>query len=283
LEALLTSNQSAIYAAMFAATFCGVALWESFFSRRKLQVPIRTRWLGNAFLLGTTTVLHWGIFSGVGIGSSMVAAQQGWGILRLADIPYWASFLVAILLLDLGHYLIHYAFHRVPILWRMHRLHHTDQDFDVSTAVRFHPFEAVLEHAMNLTVILLLGPPVLAAILFQFSYVITTFWVHGNLRMPGETDRYLRWLLITPEMHRTHHSQSIEESNSNYGGLFSFWDRLFGLYVDEPALGHVGMAIGQPGFTGMEHNRIGTMLMNPFLPAEELPGELETIAAGSQE
>jgi sterol desaturase/sphingolipid hydroxylase (fatty acid hydroxylase superfamily) len=117
---------------------------------------------------------------------------------------------------------------------------------------------------MNLAVILLLGPPVLAVMLFHFSYALTTFWVHGNLRMPGDIDRRLRWLFITPDMHRTHHSQDPAETNSNYGGLFSIWDRLFGNYVDAPALGHEGMAIGLPESSGPEHNRIDMMLLNPF-------------------
>jgi sterol desaturase/sphingolipid hydroxylase (fatty acid hydroxylase superfamily) len=284
-EELLLNNEPAIYAAMFTGSFCIVALWESFTPRRKLVAPISLRWFSNACLLVITTVLLWAIYPAIGIGSSVLAANQGWGILRYVELPYWLAFVLSILLLDLGHYLIHYAFHRIPVLWRMHRLHHTDQDFDVTTAVRFHPFEAALEPGMNLVVVLLLGPPILAVLLFQFSYLITIFWVHGNLRMPGDTDRYLRWLLVTPDMHRTHHSQDSAESNSNYGGLFSVWDRLLGNYVDGPALGHEGMAIGQPGFTGPEHNRIDMMLMNPFLSDEcaEEESDVSTVAVATQE
>jgi sterol desaturase/sphingolipid hydroxylase (fatty acid hydroxylase superfamily) len=273
-EELILTHESGIYAVMFAATFCVVALWESAVPRRKLVAAIRSRWFGNACLLGTSTALFWTLFPAAGIGSSVIAAQQGWGLLQLVSLPYWLAFVISIIVLDLGHYFIHYAFHHIPVLWRMHRLHHTDQDFDVTTAVRFHPFEAGLEASMNLAVIVLLGPPVLAVILFQFSYVLTTFWVHGNLCMPGESDRYLRWLFITPEMHRTHHSQDTAETNSNYGGLFSLWDRLFDNYVDAPALGHEGMAIGLPEFTGPEHNRIDMMLLNPFLQPAPSTGRI---------
>lgn len=276
MEQLLLAHQSAIYTVMFLATFCTVALWELFAPRRELKSPIRLRWLGNACLLGTTTLLYWAILPAAGIGSAVVAAQQGWGIFHLVSLPYWLVFALSIMLLDLGHYVIHFAFHRVPVLWRMHRLHHTDPDFDVTTAVRFHPLEAGLETCMNLVVILLVGPPLLAVILFQFSYVLTTFWVHGNLRMPCHTDRYLRWLFITPEMHRTHHSQDPAETNSNYGGLFSIWDRLFGNYVDAPALGHEGMAIGLPEFADSEHLRIDMMLLNPFLEASSAAGGYAT-------
>jgi sterol desaturase/sphingolipid hydroxylase (fatty acid hydroxylase superfamily) len=155
------------------------------------------------------------------------------------------------------------------LLWRMHRLHHTDQDFDYSTAVRFHPGEALLEHGANLAVILLVGPPLLAVMLFALSYLLTTFWVHGNLRMPGNFDRLIRRVLVTPDMHRTHHSQVAAETNSNYGGLFSCWDRLFGTYVDAPKAGHEGMAIGLPEFLDQRHIRLGWMLANPWLDPQQ--------------
>jgi len=268
-ESFLLANQSAIYACIFLGTLGAVALWELVSPRRDLRASMRVRWSGNFALLFLNSGLMWLVYPGFGIGAALVASGQGWGLLRLVEMPYWLQFALAIVLLDLGHFGIHYAFHRVPALWRLHRLHHTDQDFDFSTAVRFHPGEALLEHGANLTIIFVVGPPVLAVMLFVFSYLLTTFWVHGNIRMPANLDRRIRRLFITPDMHRTHHSQVEAETNSNYGGLFSCWDRLFGTYVDEPRAGHEGMAIGLPEFLAERHLRLGWMLANPVLNPTE--------------
>jgi sterol desaturase/sphingolipid hydroxylase (fatty acid hydroxylase superfamily) len=268
-ESFLLANQSAIYTCLFLGTLGVVALWEYVSPRRDLRASMRVRWSGNFGLLLINSGLSWMVYPGFGIGAAIVASGQGWGVLRLFEMPYWLQFLTAIVLLDLGHFGIHYLFHRVPVLWRMHRLHHTDQDFDYSTAVRFHPGEALLEHGANLAVILLVGPPLLAVMLFALSYLLTTFWVHGNLRMPGNCDRLIRRVLVTPDMHRTHHSQVAAETNSNYGGLFSCWDRLFGTYVDAPKAGHEGMAIGLPEFLDQRHIRLGWMLANPWLDPQQ--------------
>lgn len=268
MESFLQTHQSEIYTCLFFGTFAIVALWELFAPRRKATASLQVRWYSNFGLIFINTALLWVIYPGFGIASSLLAAEQGWGLLRFFDLPYWLAFVVAIALMDLGHYSIHYLVHHVPSLWRLHRLHHTDHDFDLTTSVRFHPGEAVLEYGANLAVIFLLGPPVLAVALFAFGYVMTTAWVHGNIRMPDNWDQRIRLLFITPDMHRTHHSQVYGETNSNYGGLFSFWDRLFGQYVDEPAAGHTGMKIGLKEFTDERHIKLGWMLVNPFMDAE---------------
>ena len=265
MESFLLANHSAIYACVFLGTLGAVALWEHVAPRRPLTASMQVRWAGNFSLLLINSALFWVIYPGFGIGTAIIASGQNWGLLRLVEMPYWLSFAVSIVLLDLGHFGIHYLFHRVPALWRMHRLHHTDHDFDFTTGVRFHPAEAVLEHGANLAVIAIVGPPVLAVMLFVFSYLLTTSWVHGNLRMPAQWDRRIRRLLVTPDMHRTHHSQVAAETNSNYGGLFSCWDRLFDTYVDEPRAGHEGMAIGLLEFRDERHIRLAWMLTNPVL------------------
>lgn len=265
MESFLLANQSAIYACLFLGTLGAVALWEHAAPRRRLTARMETRWAGNFGLLLINSVLFWLIYPGFGIGGAIIAADQDWGLLRRVEMPYWLAFLVSIVLLDLGHFGIHYLFHNVPVLWRMHRLHHSDHDFDVTTGLRFHPTEAVLEHGANLAVIVIVGPPVLAVMLFAFSYLLTTSWVHGNVQMPANWDRRARRVLVTPDMHRTHHSQIEAETNSNYGGLFSWWDRLFGTYVDEPRAGHEGMSIGLPEFRDGRHARLAWMLANPML------------------
>ena len=265
MESFLLANQSAIYTFLFLGTMGVVAFWEYVAPRRELRASMRVRWAGNFGVLCINTVLLWLVYPGFGIGAAIFAADRNWGLMRLVDAPYWLAFLLSIVLLDLGHFGIHFLFHRIPVLWRMHRLHHTDQDFDFTTAIRFHPAEAVLEYGANLVVVLLVGPPVLAVMLFAFSYVLTTSWVHGNIRMPVGSDRRIRRLIVTPDMHRTHHSQVEAETNGNYGGLFSFWDRLFGTYVDEPKAGHEGMAIGLREFDNDRHVSLTWMLANPLL------------------
>ncbi len=146
-------------------------------------------------------------------------------------------------------------------------MHHTDQDFDFTTGARFHPIEAVVEHGANLLVVVLVGAPPLSVAIYVLSYAITTVWVHGNIRMPTGWDRRMRWIVVTPDMHRVHHSQIQRETDSNYGGFMSLWDRLFGTYVDEPVGGHEGMAIGIREFDDPRHIRLGWMLKNPFLSA----------------
>lgn len=267
MEQFLLDHHGVVYSSVFFGTIAVVALWESLAPRRALRASMTTRWTGNFGCLLFGGLLLWSVYAGWGIGASVMAAQYQWGLLHLMDLPYWAEFAIALALLDFGHYAIHWCLHRFEPLWRIHRLHHTDQDFDFTTGWRFHPLEAVLEHGANLLVVLLVGPPVMAVMLFALSYALTTCWVHGNIRMPGNCDSILRRVLVTPDMHRTHHSQIERETNSNYGGLFSLWDRLFGTYVDRPSEGHEGMRIGIREFSDPKHVRFDWMMRNPLLRA----------------
>lgn len=265
-EAFLLANSASVYATLLLVSLGVVALWEHAAPRRPPSDDLGVRWSGNIFLFFLNGVLLWFVYASLGVGASVTAAERGWGLLQQVSVlPPWAEFVVALLLMDVGHYLIHRAFHQIPLLWRMHRLHHTDPDFDFTTGSRFHPFEAVLEHGANLAVVALVGPPVLAVLLFSLSYAVTTALVHGNIRLPSGWDRAARLLFVTPDMHRTHHSQIERETNSNYGGLFSFWDRVLGSYVDEPEGGHEGMRIGLREFSDERHIRLVPMLINPFL------------------
>jgi sterol desaturase/sphingolipid hydroxylase (fatty acid hydroxylase superfamily) len=159
----------------------------------------------------------------------------------------------------------------VPILWRIHRTHHTDLDFDVSTAIRFHPAEALVMTLAKVAAVAAIGAPVSAVIVYELAYPLTTFWVHANVRLPAGWDRAMRWLVLTPDMHRAHHSIVPHELNSNFGGLFSFWDRLFGTYTHEPAAGHLGMRIGLPSFQDHRHLNLDWMLRNPLLAEASAP------------
>lgn len=265
MEVFFTEHQSEIYTWAFLITFGVVALWEGARPRRELTAPLKTRWLNNFGLLTANSLLMWLVYPGFGFASAIVAAEYDVGLLHWFEIPYWIAFVVSILVLDIGHYVIHFAFHHVPVLWRIHRVHHSDPDFDVTTGSRFHPLEGLFEHGANLLVIVLLGPPIAAVMIFVLAYLLTTFWVHGNIRMPGRWDARLRRVMVTPEMHRIHHSERHEETNSNYGGLLSGWDRLFGTYVDQPYGGHEGMIIGLREFREEKHIRLPWMIANPFL------------------
>lgn len=268
LEAFLTTHQITLYTVLFFATLSGVVIWESRAPLRELRTSLRQRWMGNFGIMFINTALIWAVFPGAAVGTSLAVWTADGGLLRWLDVPFWPAFVLGILLMDLSRYTEHFLLHRVGPLWRIHRVHHTDLDFDVTTAVRFHPVEALVTNGTKVAVIAMLGVPVAAVLIYELCYPLTTFWVHANARLPAAVDRAMRWLVQTPDMHRAHHSILPEEQNSNYGGLFSFWDRLFGTYTHEPAAGHLGMRIGLPEFQDVRHLRLPAMLMNPVLDGE---------------
>ena len=265
MERFLLEHASTLYSAFLLSSLALVAIWEHVASRRRLRANMTTRWTSNLSLLFANGVLMWLVYGGWGIAASMAASHQQWGLMHHVALPAWMEVVLALLLLDLGHFAIHWTLHNVPVLWRIHRLHHTDQDFDFTTAARFHPLEAIVETGANLLVVVLVGAPPLSVAIYVLSYAITTVWVHGNIRMPDGWDVRLRRILVTPDMHRTHHSQLQNETNSNYGGFLSLWDRVFGTYVHDPVGGHEGMVIGIREFDDPRHIRLGWMLRNPFL------------------
>jgi sterol desaturase/sphingolipid hydroxylase (fatty acid hydroxylase superfamily) len=275
-EAFVIRHGTTLYTALMLSSLAIVAIWEHLAARRQLRANMATRWAGNLSLLFGNGILMYLVYGGWGIAASVAASQHEFGLMHHVALPMWLEVVLALLLLDLGHFAIHWTLHNLPALWRIHRLHHTDLDFDFTTAARFHPFEAIVETGANLLVVVLVGAPPLSVTLYALSYAATTVWVHGNVRMPDGWDVRFRRILVTPDMHRTHHSQRPSETNSNYGGFLSLWDRLFGTYVHEPAGGHQEMAIGIREFDDPRHIRLGWMLRNPFLR----PTSLRVRAAG---
>lgn len=271
MERLLFDHGSTLYSVFLLSSLAIVAFWEHVAARRRLRAELTTRWAGNFSLLFVNGILMWLAYAGWGIAASMAASKYQGGLMHHVTLPGWMEVIVALLLLDLGHFAIHWVLHKVPLLWRVHRVHHTDQDFDFTTGARFHPIEAIVEHGANLLVVVLVGAPPLSVMIYVLSYAITTVWVHGNVRMPRGWDRRMRWIVVTPDMHRVHHSQIQRETDSNYGGFLALWDRLFGTYVDEPAGGHEGMAIGIREFDDPRHIRLVWMLKNPFLSETAQP------------
>jgi sterol desaturase/sphingolipid hydroxylase (fatty acid hydroxylase superfamily) len=261
----LVSNAATVYAGGFYGALIIVALWEALAPRRRLSGNLRVRWTGNGGVFLLNMFILRALIPLTGIALALVMKEKNWGLFNLVPLPVWLSAASSLLLLDLVHYLTHILLHRIPLLWRCHRMHHTDCDFDFSTGVRFHPFEAVLSTAVTLAIIAILGVPVVAVVLYEVITAMVTFLQHGNVRYPAALDRFMRRLIVTADMHRIHHSSRLTETESNYGVVLPWWDRLFGTYLAEPAAGHENMGVGLHEFQHPRHQAMPWMLAAPFL------------------
>ena len=257
-------NYDLIRLAAFAIVFTAIGLLEILAPRRQLTTPRRPRWFTNLVLgLLNQAVLRL-LFPVLLVSFAGLARQRDWGLLNNLDLPVGALVAVGFLLLDLTIYAQHRLFHRVPMLWRLHRVHHSDLDFDFTTAVRFHPLEIILSMLIKMAVVALLGPPILAVLLFELALSLNALFSHGNIRLPELVDRVLRWVIVTPDFHRVHHSIRVEETNSNYSFNLSCWDRLFRSYRAQPSGGHLNMRIGQEQFPDADELGLGKLLRQPF-------------------
>ncbi|MCB1679010.1 MAG: sterol desaturase family protein [Halioglobus sp.] len=242
-----------------------MALWEVLAPRRQLRVAKPHRWLNNLALVAFNSVALRLLFPATAVATAAFAHAQGWGLINYFETPYVVGLLLAMVALDGVIYLQHVMFHSVPVLWRIHRVHHADLDYDVTTGLRFHPIEIVLSLMVKCAAILLLGPPVTAVVLFEILLNATSLFNHGNVSLPGKTDRVLRWLVVTPDMHRVHHSVEDDEANSNFGFNLPWWDRLFGTYREAPRGGHVKMVIGIRGCRDTDQTvPLPALLLQPF-------------------
>ena len=243
-ESFLMANEAAIRMAFFLGVFALVALWEVLAPRRRLTQRKAIRWANNLGLVIFNTLVLRLLFPAAAVGMAVLAARNGWGLFNYYSVPDWLAVAASVVILDFFIWLQHVMVHAVPVLWRLHRVHHADLDYDVTTGARFHTLEILLSMAIKFAVILLLGPPVMAVVLFEILLNATAMFNHGNIRLPVAVDRWLRWLVVTPDMHRVHHSVEDDETNSNFGFNLPWWDRLFGTYRDQPRLGHEDMVIG---------------------------------------
>ena len=251
----------------FALMFALMATLEFLQPRRALSGQKGHRWLTNFGILGLATITARlvGQLAAplAAVGMAGLAASQGWGLLNIIALPGWAELLLAIVLLDLAIWAQHVITHKVPVFWRMHRVHHADRDIDLTTAIRFHPFEIVLSMLYKAAIVALLGPAVWAVILYEIVLNGAAIFNHANVRLPLWLDRSLRTLVVTPDMHRVHHSIHRDEHDTNYGNLLSVWDRLFGTYTPQPRQGHEGMTIGLPDYQSERPDRIVWSLLLP--------------------
>ena len=265
MDNFISDYEPTIRLGFFFGIFLIMALWEVLAPRRQLTEPKGKRWLNNIGLVALNTLLVRVLFPTAAVGMAQYASQQSWGMLNLLDWPYWLSIVFAVVILDAAIYLQHVMFHAIPACWRLHRVHHADLDFDVTTGARFHPVEIVLSMLIKFAVIILLGPPLVAVVIFEVLLNATAMFNHANVRLPLPLDRIIRWLIVTPDMHRVHHSHLEHETNSNFGFNLSLWDRLFGTYRDQPQDGHTGMVIGIDTWHDPAHCvRLPGMLMMPF-------------------
>ena len=238
------TNETIIRLGAFFGILGVMALWEILAPRRALTVSKAIRWVNNLGIVFFNTFLVWLIFPVVSVGMALIASQQGWGLFNYFELPFWLTVVISIVILDFIIYLQHVMVHAVPALWRLHRVHHADLDFDVTTGGRFHPIEIFLSLLIKFAAIMVIGPPVLAVVLFEVILNGTAMFNHSNVRLPLGLDRVLRWIVVTPDMHRVHHSVEDDEANSNFGFNLPWWDRLFGTYRDQPRAGHQAMTIG---------------------------------------
>jgi sterol desaturase/sphingolipid hydroxylase (fatty acid hydroxylase superfamily) len=250
------------------AAFCGIfavmALWELIGPRRKQTVGRTWRWPNNLGVVLVDTVLVRILFPTTAVALALVANERGIGLLNAVPVPASISLVVSVILLDLAIYFQHVLFHAVPMLWRLHRMHHADLDIDVSTGLRFHPIEILLSMLIKLTVVIALGAPAVAVLMFEILLNATSMFNHSNVRLPLGFDRLLRWFVVTPDMHRVHHSVLTRETNSNFGFNLPWWDRLFGTYRAQPAAGHETMTIGIEQFRDPRELGLDRMLVQPF-------------------
>lgn len=250
---------------LFLGVFVVLAVAETLAPRRALLVAKGKRWFANLAIVLINTVLVRLAAPAAAVGVALAAEQRGAGLLHMVEWPPLLEIVLAVLILDLAIYLQHVMFHAVPLLWRLHRMHHADLDFDVTTGTRFHPVEMLLSLGIKAAVILVTGAPVAAVLLFEILLNVTAMFNHSNIRMPAAVDAVLRLFVVTPDMHRVHHSLDAEETNRNFGFNLPWWDRLFGTYRDQPRLGHDGMVIGTPAFRDVRQcASLGGMLLMPF-------------------
>ncbi len=263
--------ESLIRISAFAGIFAAMALWELLAPRRRQAIRRLVRWPANLGVVLLDTVLVRLVFPTAAVGVAVVADAGRWGMFHAWEVPTWVAVTGSVLVLDLAIYLQHVLFHAVPVLWRLHRVHHADLEFDVTTGTRFHPLEMLLSMAIKIGVVAAIGAPPISVLTFEVLLNATSMFNHGNARLPGPLDGVLRWLVVTPDMHRVHHSVVTGETNSNFGFNLPWWDRLFGTYRAEPAAGHEGMTIGLEQFRDPAELRLDRLLLQPFRRGDRRP------------
>jgi sterol desaturase/sphingolipid hydroxylase (fatty acid hydroxylase superfamily) len=268
MSSFLFEHEPALRIGAFVGVLGAMMVWEGWAPRRARALPRVRRWPSNLGIVALNTALVRVLFPVAAVGVAAIGERRGFGLLQQLAGPAWAKAIAAVLVLDLAIYLQHVMFHAVPLFWRLHRMHHADLDLDATSGVRFHPLEIVLSMGLKCAVVAALGAPAAAVLGFEVLLNATAMFSHGNVRLPLRLDRALRWIVVTPDMHRVHHSVIPDETNRNFGFNLSCWDRWLGTYRAQPAAGHEAMTIGLQMFRNPREQRLDRMLLQPLAPLQ---------------
>ncbi|HIG40900.1 MAG: sterol desaturase family protein [bacterium] len=272
MNGLIVDNEGAIRLAIFFCAFAIIAIAERRLPHRRMSLPWVNRWLNNLGLSVVNTLCLRVLVPFSATFFAIYAVGNGWGLLEFLDLPTWLSILLFVLGFDCAIYFQHRLFHAVRPLWLLHRVHHTDLDYDITTGTRFHPLSIIISMAIKICLVLVLGGPVVAVLISEVLLNLTSMFNHSNIKIPSAVDTVLRNFVVTPDMHRVHHSSKFEEYNRNFGFNFPWWDRVFGTYQAQPELGHTHMVLGIDGFGESESVRVQDLLMQPF--RDNQPGKV---------
>jgi len=257
--------EQSIRLSVFTGVLLLVALWELISPRRPLTDNKGRRWFTNLSLAVIDTALVRTLFPLLPVALAQFAGTRGWGLFNMLHTPHWLKILLSFVILDFIIYLQHLLFHYTPILWRLHRMHHTDLDLDVTSGNRFHPLEIIISMLIKMAAVILLGAPSEAVLAFEVVLNACAMFNHGNIRLPAAFDRLLRLILVTPDMHRVHHSAIVRETNCNFGFNHPWWDRICGTYIPQPEKGHLEMTIGLKEFRDPRQLTLPRLLIQPFI------------------
>ena len=261
---LILNNEMNIRLGFFLGAFALLALCEWVSPKRILTQSKVVRWYSNVGIVVFNVVIVSIIFPLVPVAVAFLAAERDWGVLNFYDVAPSLHIVISLIILDLAIYIQHVMLHALPVFWRLHRMHHADQDFDVTTGIRFHPIEIILSSAIKMVVVILIGAPVIAVVIFEVLINVTAMFNHSNVNLPLALDRVLRLVVVTPDMHRVHHSIMSHENNTNFGFNLPWWDHLFGTYRDQPESGHESMEIGLDLFRTPKDLHLHRLLIQPF-------------------
>jgi len=269
MEQFVLNNERIIRLGAFFGIFAVMALYEVIAGKRPLKAPKGRRWLINLGITFLNTAIIRVLFFAGAMGTAIWAATKGWGLFNNIDIPPLIEGLICVAVLDLLIYTQHVVFHHVKPLWRLHMMHHTDLDLDVTSGSRFHPIEIVMSMIIKIAAVAALGAPAWSVVVFEVILNGLAMFNHSNVRLPLALDRILRKVIVTPDMHRVHHSVIIRELNANFGFNLSIWDRIFGTYIPQPRMGHQDMTIGLANFREFDKLGFGKLIALPFTVERE--------------
>jgi len=262
---LIFQYESYIRLGSFLGLFILLMAWEVASPKRKLLQLRRFRWFSNIGLIVTSSILIRFIIPTAAVGVALLAEKDNLGFLNYFDLSTTAHFIIAFILMDLAIYFQHVMFHALPMFWRFHRVHHSDLDCDISTGLRFHPFEMIISILFKFVIIISIGAPVIAVVCFEIILNAASMFTHSNIKIPANLEKLVRWIVVTPDMHRIHHSVNENETNSNFGFFISVWDRLFGTYINEPKEGQQNMEIGLHSFRQAKWQNLRWLIYLPFV------------------